>query len=331
MIGVNAFREERAHLDQHLLYPVGQGKRVDPRLFLDPQDDRRLAHEPGIALFDAGLKSNVRHLLQQNGPSVLVGHHQMACPFDQLLRLLGTPDIHDQKPAAVLVDRVATGVGIVRGQRPLDLVDGDIEEIKPAGIGSDAQLPYVAAHRQHLRDAGDRHQPGPDVPVGKVAQRHHVAGVRRQGDNQDFAHDRRYRSHFRRQVVGQLFARLAQPFRDQLAIAIDVGPELEVDHDDRKARAGDRAYPLHAFEPGHRRLDREGDPAFDLFGREPLALGDDGNGRPVDFRQDVDGDPLQLENAGDNQNGRAAEHKNPVRQAASNQICEHEGSAHLIK
>ena len=121
---------------------------------------------PASPCLTCGSKPTVRHLAAAEWAAVLVGHHEMARALEQLVGFARAADIQDQEAAAVLVDRVAAGVGVVAGDGLLDLVDGDIERNRGAGgpgvtrnwrtsppIGRTCETPGIACSRGRMNQS----------------------------------------------------------------------------------------------------------------------------------------------------------------------------------
>ena len=96
----------------------------------------------------------------------------------------------------------------------------------------------LAADRYHLGDARNGEETRAEQKVRGFAHLHwRYVGRRRQGQQHDLTHDRIDRPHLRRHIRRQLIAHESQSLGDLLAIAVNVGPPVELNIDDRKADA----------------------------------------------------------------------------------------------
>ena len=143
-----------------------------------------------------------------------------------------------------------------------------------------------------------------------------------QGDERDLAHDRADRSECRPLDAAREGDRL-QALGHDLAGEVDVLAPLELDPDHRDARAGDRADASHAGGAVEGRLDREGHEELELLGRQPLGLGDDGDGGRREVREDVDGKARGQRTSGDQQHEGGREDRPSVTERASDHSVEH--------
>ena len=148
-----------------------------------------------------------------------------------------------------------------------------------------------AADRNHLRDSRHGQKPSPHGPVGGGARLHEPVHRRAHADQQNLAHDRTDRGEHRSaHVLGELGDRELQPLVDGLAGAEDVRAPLEVHPDDADALGRARPHPADPGRPVHGGLDREGDQALDLFGRQPVGIAQHGDGRRGEVGEDIDGE-----------------------------------------
>ncbi|MNJ34997.1 hypothetical protein D3C77_297250 [compost metagenome] len=113
--------------------------------------------------------------------------------------------------------------------------------------------------------------------------------------HQDFAKARRDRRQRRLDALRHGFPRLGQSLGHLLTCEIDVRLVSEDDRDLAEAVAAQRPGRGQAGNAGHGGLDRIGDLALDLFGREGRRDGGDLHLPVSDVRHGVDGKPCQLE------------------------------------
>ena len=132
--------------------------------------------------------------------AVLDRHHRLG----NIFRPGNAADALDQVflPVLGVVTRRRVAVGTLDG---LDrLVDGQAIGCQPFRLQRHLELLQIAADGQHLGDTRHRQQAFAQHIVGGVLQRHRPASadfcgvVPGQGDEHDFAHDRRRRGHHRR-------------------------------------------------------------------------------------------------------------------------------------
>ena len=142
-------------------------------------------------------------------------------------------------------------------------------------IGTTCEIPGTASRLRRTTVSAEPPQ---------LHRRHAVGGER---DERDLAHDRADRSERGPLDAARQVHRL-QALGDDLAREIDVLAPLELDPDDRDPRPRDGADAPHAGGAVERRLDREGDEQLELLGRQPLRLGDDGDGGRGEVGEDVD-------------------------------------------
>ena len=131
----------------------------------------------------------------------------------------------------------------------------------------------------------------------------------------------------------QLALHLREPFRDQLAVAEDVGSPVELHVDDRKPDARDRSHPADARHAVHLGFDREGDELLDFRRGVTFRFRHDGDGRTVEVRKHIDGQLARGIGAQKNEDARHRKHKEAVAERGADQECEHEraSSADVIE
>ena len=294
LVGVDALGQIGPQLGQHLLDVLGQPNGVYAGLFHQPHHHGGLAHVAAVAALHPGLKFHLGDLLQQDGAAVDVVDDQVSHAVEQPFQVRLAADVQDEEAAAMMVDGIAAGVGVVAADGRFHIAVRDVEKVHHAQVGRYPELARLATDDQHLGHARDRHQPWPKKPVGEVPERHHIARIAGDRDGKGHAHGRADRRHLRLDIGRKLVLDDVHSLRDQLAAAVNVGAELEIDEDDGERGGRDRAHPLDILQPLHRRLDGEGDAALHLLGRQPLALGDQRDRIAVDLGQHVDGHLLHL-------------------------------------
>ena len=214
------------------------------------------------------------------------------------------------------------GIGIRRARGFRHLLQRQSVVGEPGWIDQHLVLLGLAADDHHLRNAGDAEQARAHDPIGQAPQLHRRGRLARHRDEHDLAHRRGDRTeHRRRHARGD--AHLLQLLGDELAGAVDVGAELELDEHDRDA---DRRVGTDAKDPGgavHRRLDRQRDEGFDLFRRQPVRLGEDGDGGGRQVGEDVNMGAECREAAVDEQSGGGDDDEEPVRERPLNDSVQH--------
>ena len=273
------------------------------------EDDAGFAVEAGVAALGAGSKVNVRYLAERDAVPGAVGNHQIAQIFD----LGRAADVADQNFARLEVDKAAAGVGAELLQGVVDRLETYIETGHAARIGDDAVLAYLAPEGNDLGNAGDGQQLRAYGEVGQLAQRHRIDAGTGHGNEHDFAHHRRDRPHLRSYIWRKLLAHQLQTLGNLLARAVDVDRPIELDVDDRKPHAGDRANAGNARHAVHRRLDGECDEQLDLLGGETFGFGDQRHGWSIEVGEDVDGKLPQCHQAIERDCQGADEHEEAMR------------------
>ena len=104
---------------------TGQRDRIGARLFLDRQDDGRLAAISGVAALHARREIDAGDLAQQHRLVLPIGDDGVA----QVLEAPGHADIADQILAALLIDEPAAGVDAEARDGGFELVVGDVEKM----------------------------------------------------------------------------------------------------------------------------------------------------------------------------------------------------------
>ena len=231
----------------------------------------------------------------------------------QVFELERAADIADQEFLRVLVGEAAAGIAAELRQRFLELLVGDAKGTQRRRIGRDAVLAHFAAHRDDLRHAGNGEQARAHHEVGDLAHAHgRDAFRRRHRDEQDLAHDGIDRAHLRSRVGRELALHEREPLGDLLAVAEDFRAPGKLDIDDRKPDARDRAHAGDAGQPVHLGFDRIGDELLDLLRRQALGFGHDGDRRPVEIGEHIDGQPRGGQRAEDDEHGGGDQHEYPV-------------------
>ena len=125
--------------------------------------------------FGAGPSSTRGHVPQQHGAVGVHLDRHLAQVVDDLLRQRPEPadDAHRSFGLALL-QKAAAGVQVVGLDRRLDLLQRHVVLLQLGGIDQHLILLDVAAHDDHLGDAGQLQQPRPDHPVGGGPQVHPV-------------------------------------------------------------------------------------------------------------------------------------------------------------
>src|SRR5262245_30934502 len=108
--------------------------------------------------------------------------------------------------------------------------------------------------------------------------------------------------------------------------AVDIDTPVEFDIDDGQP---DTRYRAHANDPRHSvhgAFDRECDELLHLLRREPLRLGQDIDGRPVEIREHVDRDARQRERSVGDEHDRHRQDEQAIAQTVADDKPEHRGS-----
>ena len=329
LVGLHARRQRGRDFLQRLLDLARQPDRIDVGLLLDRDDDGGLAHIAGVAALDLGRELDGGNLLQIDRPAIDLRHHHAA----KVVQIGGPSDVADQIFARMLIGKSAAGIDAELVQGQFDLLVGDAEAAQRRRIGRDPVLPDLAAHRNHLRDAGDRQQPRPHHEIGGLADLHRRSPVAGHRDQQHLAHDGVDRPQLRNGVGRQLGPDQIEAFGDLLPVTIDIGTPVEFDIDDRKADAGNRADPRHAGNAVHLGFDRKADELFDLGRRKPVRLGHDRDRRLVQVGKHVHRQPAGAEDAEQHQHQRGRHDQQAVAQRLGDEKAKHLScsSAHLVE
>jgi hypothetical protein len=131
----------------------------------------------------------------------------------------------------------------------------------------------------------------------------------------------------RHDVGGKLLANRGQAFSDQLAVAIDVGIPLELDINDRKTHARNRAYARHPGHAIHQGFDRKADPQLHFGRSETLRFGHDRDRRPVEVGKYIDRQLPHREKAEDDQGEAQRQDQEPVAKGLGDEKGEHSEAA----
>ena len=188
--GLAQFGQRRLDLPRQL-HGVGTG------LFLYAENHRRLAVEAGITALDCGCKRHRGNLLEQDrlgdGAALMRGHRHRG----QIVKRSRTCKRADQILAAIDFQKAAAGVVGKIAQRRFHLLQCHAQFGHPRRVRLHLELAYLAANRDHLRDARYVEQARAQHPVGVFAHLHRRRALRidRQRDLHDLAHDRGHRSH----------------------------------------------------------------------------------------------------------------------------------------
>jgi hypothetical protein len=192
------------------------------------------------------------------------------------------------------------------------------------------ELLQIAADGQYLGDTGHRQQAFAQHIVGRVLEYHRPASadfcrvVPGQGDEHDFAHDRRRRRHHRRLDAGrQRSLRQLQFLGHHLARQIGIGAPGEFDRDGRQPDLGCRAHPAHAGRPVQRRFDGKGNQAFHVERRHAVRFGDHRHRRRGEVGKHVHRRARGLVTAPGQQHQTAEDDKQAVTQRPLNDLTDH--------
>ena len=201
---VHAGRQRRLHPSERVLDRPGERDGVGRRLLLDAEDDRRLAFEARVAALG---RRRERHRRRSGAAGWAARLRDVSARFFEVIEPRGAAEVADQVLAAVELEEAARRVRRKALERGLELLVRDAQLRHARGVRLHLELPHLAADRDHLRDAGNRHQPRAQHPVGVLAHRHRrdLRGVDRDGDLHDLAHDRADRPHPRHHAFGQAF------------------------------------------------------------------------------------------------------------------------------
>ena len=124
-------------------------------------------------------------------------------------------------------------------------------------------------------------------------------------------------------VGGELALHEREPLGDLLAVAEDFRAPGELDIDNREPHARDRAHAADAGQTVHLGLNRIGDELLDLLGRQALGFGHDGDRRPVEIGEHIDGQPRGGQRAEDDEHAGCDQHENPVLERVGDDEGEH--------
>ena len=124
-------------------------------------------------------------------------------------------------------------------------------------------------------------------------------------------------------LSGSWLVHQREPFGDQLAVAVDVGAPIELDIDDRKPDARDRAHAAHAGHAVHLGFDRKTDELLDFRRRVAFRLRHDRDGRTVEVGEHVDRQLARGIGAENDEDGGDRQNQQAVAERGADQECEH--------
>ncbi len=201
-----------------------------------------------------------------------------------------TEGSHQQLVGALFVEVSPRRVGVAVLHGQLDLVQRHAVSPQCVRVDQHLKLLATAAHRKHLRDAGDCQQPLPYHPVGQRPQLQRVGRpvFAPHSQHQDLAHDRRDRSQLWLNARRQPLCDQLQSFVDNLSIVVNIGAPIEFDVNDRHADARRATYGLYTVGSIQGRFQREGNQRFDFFWCHSRRFGHDDDARTIQIRKDVD-------------------------------------------
>jgi hypothetical protein len=203
---------------------------------------------------------------EDRGPVVVGGHDGVGDVVDAAeLRVAA-----DDERLAVFLDVAGAERAVVALEHLVDLRQRQLVLGELLGIDDDLVLLGLAAHGVDLDDAGDRAQPVGHHPVEQRPQLHRRVLVAAQIEFVDLSEARRHRRQLGPSVpFGDVGLGELEPLGDELPREPDVGVVVEHDGDHADRGAAARADLDDAGETVHRRLDRVGQEALDLGGRQP--------------------------------------------------------------
>ena len=254
------------------------------------------------------------YVLDQNRRSVGRGDHGAGERVDRAdqadaahhRRLL--PDIDGV--AADIDVGVADGLQQLRQRQPVrdQLVEIDLQLV---GLG-------LAAPAGDVDDAGHGAEAALQHPVlQRLEIEHRIIGRPDQPVTIDLA-DRAERRNLRLGVVEER-RHLRQPVQHLLQRLVIGEIEGELQLDVGQAVQRDRADDVEVLQPRDLRLQRDGDVAFDLLGRQSRALGDDVDHRRRRVRIGLDVQLLERHEAADDDGDEQPEHQEPAFDSEGNE------------
>ena len=179
-------------------------------------------------------------------------------------RLADEPGDADERPVRPDVEEPAGGHQVRALDALRDLLERDVvrAELGRADVG--LELRRRAPGADDLRHAGYGEEPELHLLVDDGADLggRRLPGLAAHSDVQDLAHDARDGRHVGDHVLRQVRARQLELLLDDLPVAVDVGPPLELDVDHGQAHAGARAHAEDARGAVHGLLDVVGDEAL---------------------------------------------------------------------
>ena len=276
-----------AQLLQLGLHGPGHHHRIGVALLVDGQLHALASVDAGNNLPVLGAPPHLGHLAQDDPSAFRIPQDD---PFDLVHR-------------AELVQQANHVVGIQVVQAPGRLVqvlpdehlghigNGDPQLGQPLLVDFNANLFLEAAHHLDGRHAFGGLQVLLQLLVGQVAQAAEAGFAPELKAHDGIVGRIEAQQHRPLHVPRQL--QQVQLFPDFQGGHIHVGPPGELQDDLRLARARHRLHPGQASNDPDHLLDGTGDQVFDLFGSRVLVVGQDGEGGIGDFRQQVEGHPLQ--------------------------------------
>ena len=258
---------------------VREPPRVGPWLLGDHEDHGGLAVDRRVAALHLRRLGHAGHLPEHHGtaPRGLHDHRH------EIVHALNAAERADEKLVAALREVAPRGVGVAGLHGGLHLVEREAILQEQFRIDEHLELLPPAAHRHHLRDAGDRQQPLPHHPVCQRADLHRRRGVvfARHAHVHHLPHDRGDGRQLRTDAPGHAVEGDRDLLGDHLPVDVDIGSPRKLDVDHRQADAGGAPHGLHARGAVEHRLERKGDERLDLLGGEARGFREHGHPRPV--------------------------------------------------
>jgi hypothetical protein len=152
------------------------------------------------------------------------------------------------------------------------LLEGKPELTQSVRIGDDVKLPDITAETVHTSDTRHGAKNGAQDPVLQRPKLHKITTGALQGVLVDLAEARRYRPETAFRTFGELALDREDPFQNQLARKVDIGPVFEDNGHHGQPELGERAHLGRVRETGARLFDGIGHELFDLTGRESGRL-----------------------------------------------------------
>ena len=306
---------------------AGQRDGIGPGLLLQGEDDAGSAVDAGIAAFVQGRAlAHLGDLAEEDARSV---GERLDHGGGQVIRRFHPREVTDEHFGVRVGQEAAGGIDVRLVDRGLHVVQSHPGGDQPDRIDQHLVLPHVAAHHRDLRDAGNAHQPTPQIPIGQGPQLGRTDRLVPGGqtDGHDLAHDRGNRTKERPHVRRQRRRHLGHLFPHDLPRAVDVRLPTEFDKDQRQSDAGHRPHALHAGGAIDRRLDRHGDEQFHLVRGQSRHFGENGHGRTVQVGKDIDRNSREHPSAIRREHGRHGNHQQAVAHGEGDEAVEHGVSA----